>query len=508
MKYTFLALSLFLLAGCATLPDNSQRTSSYRIEQSEPSSLATAVNKRGREHPNETGAFPLFSGLDAFVARAGMAQLAEKTLDVQYYLYHNDTVGALLTDQLLKAADRGVRVRLLLDDMDLAGRDFSGAILDAHPNIEIRIFNPFSRKTLRTPQFVTRFGGVTRRMHNKSMTADNQASIIGGRNIGDEYFDASKEYTFSDLDVFLIGPAVNEVSKSFDLYWNDAIVYPFATLVKQTPTPQEVVERRQRFNEKIAQLQNSEYLKALSESDLAQRIREHNLAYYWGDVDIIYDQPEKVVKSRSESSYHLSEKLKPYFTAIENEVLLISPYFVPGKSGVKFLTDMVAQGKKVTVITNSLAANDVPAVHAGYMKYRKNLLRGGVTIYEFKSHLNTADGEQQKYGDLYSGLHAKSFILDNKIVFIGSMNLDPRSSKENTEIGAMIHNKTLAQKFTASLLKSLDIKSYKVELQGNSLRWKTLQDGQEKIFTKEPETTWWQRFTIGVMRIIPAESQL
>lgn len=497
-----------LAVGCATLPDNSQRSESHFLADTDDTTLGQQAARHLSSHPGQTGALPLGSGLDAFVARSLAASMAEKTLDVQYYLYHRDKVGALLTHQLLAAADRGVRVRILLDDMDLADRDFSTAIVDAHPNIEIRIFNPFSRNTFRATQFVTRLGGVTRRMHNKSFTIDNQLSIVGGRNIGDEYFDASKEYTFSDLDVLLMGPAVEKVSHSFDLYWNSSLAYPLATLVKHPPTEAEVAHAREKFEKRIAENAGSEYLQALRESGLAHKIKDGELSYYWGQVDIVYDQPEKVAKSREKTEYHLSHELAGYFNNINNELLLISPYFVPGKAGVAFLSEMVARGVQVTVVTNSLAANDVPAVHAGYMKYRKALLRAGVTIYEFKSHSNTDEGEQQAYGDLYSGLHAKSFIFDRKAVFIGSMNLDPRSARENTEIGAVIHSEKLAREFQDLLTANFDRITYKVTLEDNKLHWYGEEKQQPVEYTHEPDTSWWQRFSIGLMRLIPAESQL
>ncbi|SMF00037.1 Phosphatidylserine/phosphatidylglycerophosphate/cardiolipin synthase [Alteromonadaceae bacterium Bs31] len=506
---TLLTLLLaILISACATLPDNSDRAESYHLGETHETSLAKSVAPRLAQHPGESGAYPMESGLDAFVARALTAHSAEKTLDVQYYLYHDDKIGSLLTDQLLKAADRGVRVRLLLDDMDLADRDFGGSIIDAHPNIELRIFNPFSRNTFRATQFVTRFGGVTRRMHNKTYIVDNSIAIVGGRNIGDEYFDASKEYTFSDLDVILIGPAVSKVSESFDLYWNNSLSYPLATLNKNKPKPSAIAERRAEFSRYIESLQGSEYIQALKDSALATTIRNNSLSYFWGDVDIVYDHPDKIIKSRSETKYHLSSDLADYFGKVKKELILISPYFVPGKSGVSFLSELVAKGLSVSVITNSLSANDVPAVHAGYMKYRKKLLQNGVNIYEFKTYNKAEAGEAQLYGDLLSGLHAKSFVLDREYVFIGSMNLDPRSAKENTEIGAMIQSEALADLFYSSIIDELDERTYKVYLEGGKLHWKTLEEEGERVFTKEPNTTWWQRFSVGAMRIIPAESQL
>ena len=208
----FPLFTLLFITSCATLPQNFERPESHALTDTGDTLWGRLRQDERAAHPGQSGFILLVNGLDAFVARALMAEYAERSIDVQYYLYHNDLTGRLLTHQLLKAADRGVRVRLLVDDMGLAGRDFSSAVLDSHPNIEVRIFNPFSRNVGRLSQFVTRFGSVTRRMHNKSFTVDNQATILGGRNIGNEYFEADPDIAFADLDVLLIGPVVEDVS--------------------------------------------------------------------------------------------------------------------------------------------------------------------------------------------------------------------------------------------------------------------------------------------------------
>jgi putative cardiolipin synthase len=250
----FLSIWLLLLAlvGCATLPENVDRQPSEAFTDTGDTTTGSAIAEATSDHPGQSGFLLLESGLDAFVARAVLARFAERSIDVQYYLYHDDLVGRLFTDQLIKAADRDVRVRLLVDDMDLSGRDLGSAVLDAHPNIEVRIFNPFSRKTGRTSQFITRFGSVTRRMHNKRFTVDNQATILGGRNIGNEYFDADPDLAFADLDVMGIGPVAREVSASFDLYWNSELAYPAGILLGEPPTPEEVSKKLQQLQHFVA----------------------------------------------------------------------------------------------------------------------------------------------------------------------------------------------------------------------------------------------------------------
>src|SRR5512134_3586754 len=267
-------MALSLVTACATLPENVGRKETHAYPDTRDTLLGREVARLGAAHPGESGFHLLGNGLDAYVARAVLAHLAERSIDVQYYLYHSDLVGRLLTWQLLQAADRGVRVRLLVDDMDLAGRDPGVIALDSHPNVEVRIFNPFSRKAGRTSQFLTRYGSVTRRMHNKSFTVDSQATILGGRNIGNEYFEADPELEFADLDVIGVGPVARDVSTAFDRYWNNDLAYPASVLLGDPPTPEEIARKRQQLNDFVAAQADSGYLRALRNSELAEKMRK------------------------------------------------------------------------------------------------------------------------------------------------------------------------------------------------------------------------------------------
>ncbi len=367
-----------LLAGCASLPTDFERPESHAFPDTGTTTLGQEVQRNAADHPGKSGFHLLGSGLDAFVARAVMAHVAERSIDVQYYLYHDDLVGRLFSDQLLKAADRGVRVRLLVDDMDLGGRDLGAAAIDSHPNIQVRIFNPFSRKTGRLSQFITRMGSVTRRMHNKSFTVDNQITILGGRNIGNEYFEADPDLAFADLDVLAIGPVVKAVSTAFDRYWNSELAYPATALRGKPPTPEEIDRLRGQLDDYVAQQADSPYLQALRNSNLADKMRQKRVTYGWGEGTIVYDQPEKILHGTDKTEYHLAPQLKVYFEGVQEELIIISPYFVPGKLGTSFLASLAERGVRVRILTNSLASNDVGIVHSGYAKYRKALLRGGV----------------------------------------------------------------------------------------------------------------------------------
>jgi putative cardiolipin synthase len=514
--FVLFVLSISILSGCATLPKDFDRPVSYAYTDTDDTRIGKAHRDETVAHPaGQSGFLLLGSGLDAFVARALLTQSAERSIDVQYYLYHDDLVGKLFTDQLLKAADRGVRVRLLVDDMDLSGKDLGAAALDSHPNMEVRIFNPFSRKRGRTSQFITRMGSVTRRMHNKSFTVDNQAVILGGRNIGNEYFEADPDLAFSDLDVLAVGPVAQEVSTAFDLYWNSELVYPASVLKGKPPSPKEIEQARQRLSEFIAKQADSAYLQALRNSNLANTIRQNNVRFHWGDATVIYDQPEKILHDFDKTEYHLAPKIKPYFEGVQEELIIFSPYFVPGKRGTAFLSQLSERGVRVRIFTNSLASTDVGIVHAGYSKYRKDLLRAGIELYEMNKKMSKKERKEKKgkHGSTKASLHAKSFVFDRKQVFIGSLNLDPRAVKHNTEIGVVLSSTEIATEMTDWFDENIDQIAFRLELKKNEngaerIYWHGWVDGKARVFNVDPYTRFWQRFGIKTMSLLPIESQL
>jgi putative cardiolipin synthase len=510
------ALAIIMNAGCATLPKDFHRPESYALADTENTLFGKLLADEKADHPRKSGFHLLTEGLDAFVARAVLANHAERSIDAQYYLYHNDLVGKLFTDLLLKAADRGVRVRLLVDDMALSGRDLGAAALDSHPNLEVRLFNPFSRNVGRTIQFVTRLGSVTRRMHNKSFTVDNQVSILGGRNIGNEYFDADPDLEFADLDVMAIGPVVEEVSSVFDRYWNSELAYPASVLLKgESPTPETVGIRRDQLNQYVADQEDSEYLGALRNSDLADKFRNDRVDFYWGDAEVVFDQPEKLQHGFSQTEYHLAPMLEPYLEGIDKELIIFSPYFVPGKEGTAFLTGLSRRGVRVLILTNSLASNDVGIVHAGYQKYRKKLLQGGVEIYEMNKKLTREQRKQKKgsEGSSKASLHAKSFVFDRKQVFIGSLNLDPRALLHNTEIGVVLEVPGIAAGMAEWFDENIEQLAFRLELKRQEngyekLYWHGWENGKQVVYSHEPHTGFWRRFGINFMSLWPIESQL
>ena len=507
-----------LLGACATLPTDYAKPESFAVRDTAGTKLATQLDPITAQHPEKSGFRALVSGTDALVARAGLIKAAERTLDVQYYIWRTDVSGRVMVGLLLEAADRGVRVRILLDDLDTAGKDFSLAKIDRHPNIEIRLYNPFANRSARSAEFLTDLRRVNRRMHNKSLTADNRATIVGGRNIGNEYFGGKSATQFADFDVLAIGPIVDEVSNAFDVYWNSEWVFPVSAFTKDAEISEEELQAARDELRRYLQAQSSSpYALALQASELVQKESFAALQYVWGEASLLYDAPSKVVADEVTAATHIGPNLGKVFAAAKRELIVISPYFVPGDELVEFFGELTARGTRVRILTNSLAATDVGVVHAGYMRYRVDLLKNGVELYEFKP-TEPGEGETQDTswrGSSKASLHAKTFAVDRKLVFVGSFNLDPRSFALNTEMGVLFESAALAGQIGESFDRDLIRAAYRVRFKehdgsraSEELEWVTEEDGARIAYDKEPETSWWQRFSAGFLSIFVPESML
>lgn len=509
-----LLATLALSAGCASLPKDFERKPSHALTDTSQTRLGRVVTDLRAQHPGESGFLPLGQGLDAFYARILLVQSADKTLDLQYYIWRDDLTGRVLYNQLLAAADRGVRVRILLDDLDTAGKDEMLAAIDAHPNVEIRLFNPFANRNARVGDFITDTRRVNRRMHNKSLTADNLASILGGRNIGDEYFDATLDVGFADMDTLCIGPVVPEVSAAFDLYWNSRWVYPLRAFAGDGHADaQQLAAYRKASDEFLTTAESSSYADAVRaiKFDSLQQIAD--MKFSWGRWKLVYDQPGKVDANKVTRETHLAPALKDVMDDTHSELIIVSPYFVPGEAFTDYLVGLEQRGVRVRIMTNSLAANDVPLVHAGYMRYRKDLVRGGVELYEFKplasSATATDDGRSRWRGSSRASLHGKFIGFDQRYLFVGSFNVDGRSVALNTELGVFLESPEYASNLASDFDQRAMVLGYRVLLtEQGDLQWVTLEDGEEVRFDVEPETGYWTRFSTRVMSIIVPESQL
>lgn len=506
-----LCLALLTTTGCSTLPENVTRIPSHTITDTQSTRLGLAVTADLARHPGHSGFYPLSTGLDAFVARIALIEAADRSLDVQYYIWHADETGMIMMQRILAAADRGVRVRLLLDDLDTAGKDAAIQILDDHPNIEIRLFNPFNYRKLRGLDFLTGLRRVNRRMHNKSLTADNQTTVVGGRNIGNEYFDAVGETVFTDLDVLSVGPVVEAVSKAFDRYWNSDWAVPASAFSDGGIDIGSLDDLRNRLHAFLDRETDSAYVQALKDTQLSRKIRAGDLVFSWGDAELIYDAPEKVEAEAVNAATHVGPQLHAIVDQTRQELIVVSPYFVPGGALVGYFGELVERGVRVRILTNALAASDVSIVHAGYMRYRKDLLRNGVELYEFKPTPVAAREKRKSPGFGSSGtssLHAKVFGIDRQQLFVGSFNLDPRSVSLNTEMGVWFRNADLGRLLGETFDSEIDRVAYRLTLEGSELRWQSREEGKPVTYTHEPETSWWRRFTTRLLSLVVVESLL
>jgi cardiolipin synthase C len=517
-RWAIVGLALLLSACASSLRNDFTKTPSTALAPAADTPASSRIEALAAAHDGESGFHLLTDGTAALAARVIMADAAVHSLDVQYYIFANDETGRLVAQRLLAAADRGVRVRLLLDDIQVLGKDKVLTALDAHPNIEVRVYNPFMGRggtVSKGFQFLGDSDRLNRRMHNKSFTVDNRMSIIGGRNIADEYFDASEGANFRDLDVAAIGPVVPEISASFDTYWNSDAAYPITAFKDNVATEEEMKRLRGTLAEKVRQFATTPYAMGAIAAVREALTAPTGVEWLWGSTQLAVDTPEKSEAGGVEHSLLIGASVRPMFESSRNELILISPYFIPGDSGVKLLSDVHARGVKVRVLTNSLATNDVGAVHSGYAKYREPLLAAGIEIHELRPQEGTRT--QAKWAASHVvALHAKAMIGDDHIVFVGSMNLDPRSRVLNTEMGVIVDSVALATQVRAFYESAVSPKnSYRLELvappdgKGSKhLEWVTEVNGVETRYTDEPDVSGWRRFKASFAKILPIEGML
>lgn len=499
-----LAAAAVLLPGCAQLPPLDGRPSSQAFTDTADTRLGRAVAPLVQANPGKSGIIALTDDHGAFAVRVLLAEAAERSLDVQYYIWQHDLSGTLLFEALHRAADRGVRVRLLLDDNNARGLDPLLAALDAHPNIEVRLFNPFLHRRWRALGYLTDFSRLNRRMHNKSFTADSQVTIVGGRNIGDEYFGAG-DFSFADLDVLAIGPVVRDVATDFDRYWSSGSAYPALDILPATdPAGLAELDASASLIERDAAA--AAYMQALRETPFVQDLLAGRLQFEWAVTRMISDDPAKGLGQADEETllpWHLAEVLG----APRQELLLVSPYFVPTAAGVEALAALADRGVAVSVLTNALEATDVAVVHAGYAKRRKALLEAGIRLYEMKREIAAPRiRDHGLAGSSASSLHAKTFAVDRERVFVGSFNFDPRSARLNTEMGFVIDSPALAVAMATAFADIIPELAYEVRLSDSGrLQWIDRRAGQATVLEHEPGTRFWQRAAVRIIGWLPIE---
>jgi len=526
-RLAFFTLSLVLLGGCATLPPGSDfpKSASAAIAHPEGTALGQQVEQAARRHPGYSGFHLLSAGVDGFLARAQMANAAQRTLDLQYFILRGDETGRLLADAVARAADRGVRVRVLLDDGETVAGDEQIVALTSHSHIEIRIFNPFVYRghvaAIRALEFMLSSSRLDYRMHNKLFVADNAVALIGGRNIGDQYFQVDPGSQFADDDVFTAGPIVKELSATFDDFWNSAIAIPAEALAGGKSADESLPEGRDTLAEHrdTAKPGAVDYATRVASGEPLAGMLSGKLPMVWAHAQVVCDSPDK--KSVEKGWMVGSLMHRPVAKAVESvrsELLMITPYLIPGQEGMQMFKDLRQRNVRVRVLTNSLESSTVLAAQAGYMHYRAPLLERGVELFEIRSLLGDARGSGQsaaisQYGN-YS-LHAKVFVLDRKRLFIGSMNFDQRSMHLNTEIGLIIDSPALAKQMAARFEAMVKpVNAYKVALKAApaggepSLVWRTQEDARITEYTTEPARSEMQRYEAEVLTQLPLDKEL
>jgi putative cardiolipin synthase len=491
-----------VLGGCAGVPPLPDRPASHALPPSTESQLGRNVAAMTQQQPGRSGLVAVDDGRAAFGVRIALTRIARRSIDIQTFVWHGDAAGTLLFDELLNAAERGVRVRLLLDDMNTAGIDATLALMARQPNIEVRLYNPFVNREWRTPELIGDFARLNRRMHNKSFTMDGIVSVVGGRNIADEYFEIG-DTGFVDLDVVAIGDVVASVSTQFDAYWNSPSAVPAGPLLAGVAADS-VTALRERARAIRETPVAGKYTAAAMTHPVVQDLVAGTLRVQWASAIVAYDEPDKTTATADRPDLQLLPQLRAWLAQGSVSFDVISPYFVPGDAGTEALVELARRGVRVRVLTNSLSATDEKSVHAGYAHRREALLRGGVELYELKRDAGTIVQRAQAIGrGSTAALHAKTYVIDGRWVFVGSFNLDPRSSKLNTEMGLLIDSPEFARPLASIVDRAYPALAYRLRLASDgSLRW---EDGQRREYDADPHTDWLDRAIVDFESWLPIE---
>lgn len=510
---TLLFSTLLLLAGCATtILRDYERTASTALADPSGTELGRFFQAEMDVHPGMSGTILLPTGEWGFRARAGLANQAEKTIDVQYYIWEVDTSGIILAERIFRAADRGVRVRMLLDHVTTKETDFRFARMDFHPNIEVRVFNPFANRHFRTLEFLFSLERLNHRMHNKAFIVDNAIAIVGGRNIGDDYFGIDAAANFRDLDLTMVGQVVKDVSRSFDKYWNSEYAVPISAVIEERLSAKEFQERKVAVYRRVEEVEDFPYPIDTTSDVVMAKLEEVRGEFVWAPARVLYDEPDKLATDEEEVADHLIQLAREK----DHEVVIEAAYMVPGPEGVERARVNKERGISQRLLTNSLATNDVAAAHAGYAKYRRDLIRNGVDLYELRPDASYVKKNWSVLaGRSKASLHTKAAVVDRELVSIGSFNLDPRSFALNTEIVILVESPELAAQVLDYMEEGiLPENSYRVMLETNAdtgaerLVWITEIDGEQVRYYTEPEVGLWRRFSTWFIGLFPIEKHL
>ncbi|MGE5088027.1 MAG: phospholipase D family protein [Candidatus Levyibacteriota bacterium] len=534
MRLTFRGLVVVLAGlialaagGCASLPPGADypKAPSSALAPSDKTALARQFDRAARGHDGNSAFRLLSAGVDGFLYRAQMIDAAQRTIDLEYFIFRQDDTGQLLTDALLRAADRGVRIRLLIDDADTQSGDGQIAALSAHPNIHIRIFNPFSYRghadLIRDLEFAVDASRLDYRMHNKLMVVDNTIALVGGRNIGDQYFQVDPDSQFGDDDVFAAGPIVRKLSASFDDYWNSRLAIPVEALAGERTSPERLAAYRASLEQhrRALKADGIEYARRIATGEPLASVLSGRVPLVWAHAEVLYDSPDKKqVEKGDEAGSLMHRTVMDAARAVRSELLIVTPFFVPGADGMQMLSDLRKRGVRVAILTNSLESTPEPIAQAGYVHYRYPLLEDGVELYEVRARLGNARGSGETtaaaaYG--HYALHAKLFVFDRKRLFVGSMNFDERSRRINTEMGMIIDSPALARQAAARFEAiASPANSYQLALRSDAagglpqLVWRTQENGNPVEYESEPTSSVLRQLKMDFLSLLPLDGEL
>lgn len=511
LKHITAVSLLLLLTACASLPDDLQQQPSEGWPHPEQTFLGGLIAETAPEDTSLTGVELLSDPKSAFTTRFAIANLAEKSLDLQYYLWKGDLAGGLLLWAALDAADRGVRVRFLIDDIYHSGRDDTYAILDTHPNFEVRIFNPMANRGAgRYLNYVANYKYLNHRMHNKIFLADNAVAVLGGRNIGNDYFGVDTKANFFDLDVLATGQGAREAGQAFDEYWNSKHAVPIKVLNPKAFTEEHLEEGREKLDTFLAQKDAMPYTLPIGTEETTQKMVEWRDSLAWVEAHVVVDPLERF---EGQGTSAIVEFNKEHIDNISKEFMAESAYLIPSQEGLDAMKVMVDRGVRVRLLTNSLQSNNHISAHSGYMKYRKAILKTGVELHELRpdAALREHFEANDKDHEVPAGIHTKSFILDEQQALIGSFNLDPRSRDLNSEIGLVVSDEAFAGEVFEVMAQDFHPEnSYRLFLnEKGKLRWELQNpDGSTTIFKHDPGAPAWRRGLARFLSWMPIEQEL
>ncbi len=512
-----------LSTGCAGRPPGADypRVASVALADPEETRLGAQFADSSQTHGTMSGFHILPIGVDGFLTRVQMIDAAERTLDLQYFIFRGDETGHLITKALIRAAARGVRVRVLVDDGDTQDGDERLLALDGRPSIEIRVFNPFAYRghaqLRRAAEFLFNGRRLNYRMHNKLIVVDNAVALIGGRNIGNQYFQMDPESQFADDDVFTAGPVVRQLSARFDEYWNSNLAIPAAALGARDASAHALRAKPLRGLDS----KGIDYEAMLRSDQPYAGLLSGGLPLVWANSRVVCDSPDKKdVESGARRGRLMEPQVSEAASLARTELLIITPYYLPAAREVRLIDTLRRQNVRVAILTNSLESAPLLLAQAGYSGYREPLLEQGAEIYELRSLLGSTRGSGQTKGISRFGnyaLHAKLFVFDRKRIFIGSMNFDQRSKRLNTEMGLIIDSPDLAGQIIARFdAMTRPENAYVLSLAGGdgnagtarNIVWDTIEHGKPVRYTSEPARSAWQRVALRLLALLPVDREM